>query len=61
MMQVPYSGPKILERSVNVIVGWRFLLAASEMTHISVCKEKNCSNYDEIFGTIIHNSVVWVF
>lgn len=58
--QVPYSGPKIPDRSVNVIVGWRFLLAASELTHISVRKEKNCSNYTEIFGTIIWNSVVWV-
>jgi len=41
------------ERSVNVIVGWRFLLTASELTHISVCKEKDCSNYAEISGTIV--------
>ena len=42
--QVPYWGPSILEWRVNLSVIWRFLSGACELIHISVCKEKNCSN-----------------
>jgi hypothetical protein len=45
--QLPYQGSTTVEGPVSVTVLWHFLLGASELILIFVCKEKNFSNYSE--------------
>jgi hypothetical protein len=33
MKQVPYSGPTILEQTVNLTIFWHSLLSACELSH----------------------------